>query len=169
MDKAVVSDAVSVLEMPPMGRNVRKQGAGCPGKETEMERYVIKRTGNAPLVFRGELLAEQNGARHCGKDQNRYHNLRVYRTEGGNHVGEIEFLTWWEGESDYHEAGEATDLGLFFLGYSPGYALMRSSKSPQQTEPFWEAEGEITFRYEYQVGELLADHTVAEIAGKRLP
>lgn len=63
-----------------------------------MQPYELSRTGNAPVRFTGELLAAVDGFRSAGKENNRWHELAVYRTAGGQIVGVIQYRTRWQGE-----------------------------------------------------------------------
>lgn len=96
-----------------------------------MEEYVLKRTGDRPLKFNGELVAEVGGKWHAGAEQNRWYEIRVYRTAGGKYVVEVAYETMWQGEDSYHYARvcntirdvleeiEFFDPLEYLLGYPP--------------------------------------------------
>lgn len=66
-----------------------------------MEDVKLKRTGQLPLVFRGELLKEADGKWVNGKDQNRWHKIALYQTEQSKRfVLAISYRTQWQGEEN---------------------------------------------------------------------
>lgn len=68
--------------------------------DTETQ-YRLERSGLAPLAFRGQRIAASEGRWANGQEQNRWHNLAVYRTVGGEYVVEIIYRTLWQGESGH--------------------------------------------------------------------
>ena len=91
--------------------------------------YVVRRAGDAPLAFAGELVAEASGAR--GNAQ-RWHRIAVYRTDSGRWVLQIAWRTRWQGELDVIDAWiedspsaivarlRAYDPLAHLIGYPPG-------------------------------------------------
>ncbi len=69
-----------------------------------MKQYTLTRTGDRPLTFTGEVVASAGGKMHGGQNQNRYHEITVYRTTGGKYVLEVEYCTCWSGEDGRHYA-----------------------------------------------------------------
>lgn len=65
-----------------------------------MESYTLKRTGDRPLNFTAEKLAEASTQQHQGPCENRYWELELYRTEGGQYVISVGYRTRWQGEHD---------------------------------------------------------------------
>jgi uncharacterized phage protein gp47/JayE len=86
-----------------------------------METYRLKRHGQPPLTFTGELIASSDGKWFRGQERNRYHDLRLYRTEAGTYVGEVAYETAWQGESDFAaaETGTREYVVDWFRGYNP--------------------------------------------------
>ena len=74
-----------------------------------MNIYTIKRTGQSPIKFSGNLLSETGGNYFNGQQLNRYHRLRLYKTASKRYVLEIEYRTCWEGEFDYNEVQAFAD------------------------------------------------------------
>jgi hypothetical protein len=72
--------------------------------------YTLTRSGNVPLSFTGELLAEQAGKWHRGKERSRYFELRLYKTKGGKYIVERVFKTYYKGEAGYNEAFACSTL-----------------------------------------------------------
>jgi len=102
-----------------------------------MEKYVISRTGDVPLKFEGILIAESDGKWAAGKDQNRWHNLRIYRTSKGNFVAELEYLTCWQGELGFHAAtvcGSASEAAEWFKGGIPAIYVQGFPDKPEYQE-----------------------------------
>jgi hypothetical protein len=74
-----------------------------------MERFKLERTGDLPLSFEGERVAQSKGKWHSGKDQNRWHDLAIYRTKGGRYLLQITYQTQWQGESDHSQIIDCGD------------------------------------------------------------
>jgi len=67
------------------------------------EEITLPRTGDRPLAFTGELLAQEETKWWAGKESNRWHKLALYRTAGDRWVLAIGYRTQWEGEVDHDE------------------------------------------------------------------
>jgi hypothetical protein len=68
---------------------------------------TLDRTGLPPLRFRGEEVARVEGRWSRGRETNRWHEVAVYRTEGGRHVVAIGYRTLWQGELDHDHVTHA--------------------------------------------------------------
>ncbi len=69
-----------------------------------MDEVRLKRTGQLPLVFTGELIKEADGKWVAGKDHNRWHEIKLYQTEQSKQfVLAVTFHSQWQGEDDYHD------------------------------------------------------------------
>lgn len=89
---------------------------------SESQEIRIRRTGEPPLVFRGALLAEGSSRESRGDGENRWHEVRVYRTAAGKIVYQVEFSTRWQGErdtSDVHVADTLDAAVQYLRGYDP--------------------------------------------------
>jgi len=75
-----------------------------------MQEYTVSRTGDAPLKFKGEMVASADGKWFNGKDQNRWHEITIFRTAGGKYVLSIEYRTQWQGEADAHDVEVCDDI-----------------------------------------------------------
>ena len=131
---------------------------------TETREIILPRSGQAPLKFRGELLAENDGQRVAGREQNRWHELRIYRAEDKIVVA-IGYRTRWQGECE-HDAAEAVDglgrvagvlrdydLESQVGGYPPGPVYAERQQRLLQ---------DLRRRYDQQVSELLSAPEYAE-------
>lgn len=67
------------------------------------EIHTLPRTGNRPLEFEGEPLAEASSHSHDGATSARWHELAIYRTGGGKYVVAIGYRTRWQGEHNHDE------------------------------------------------------------------
>ncbi len=76
------------------------------------ETFTVKRTGKPPLRFTGELAAEADSHEHDGPLQNRWHELRLYRTAGRQLVWAVAYRTRWQGEHDHHSADVTSEQGV---------------------------------------------------------
>lgn len=69
-----------------------------------MDEYTITRDGQRDLKFTGEKLAEVNNKWVAGRENNRWHELTLYRTAGGKYVLQEVYRTMWQGELDSNSA-----------------------------------------------------------------
>lgn len=78
------------------------EDADAPPTEGDAMNHIrLERTGETWLVFDGELLAESLGEREAGKTQDRWHDVRVYRTDGERYAVQVMYQTRCAGEPDY--------------------------------------------------------------------
>lgn len=85
-----------------------------------MEEITLTRTGKVPLAFAGEMLGDGDSSDRNGPLQNRWHEVRVYRTAAAKWVGEVVFRTRWQGEHDRHTA-EVADTTAALVDLLTGY------------------------------------------------
>lgn len=71
-----------------------------------MSEHTIRRDGDLPLQFTGELVSEASSRE---RDAQRWYDLALYRTDGGRWVVGIVYRTRWQGEQDYY-AAHVSDL-----------------------------------------------------------
>lgn len=87
-----------------------------------MDVIELARTGLPPLRFKGEKIAEVDGGGAGGVEHNRWHDLAVYATEGGNYVLEVTYQSRWRGEDGNHavyHAPEPADLVAELADHDP--------------------------------------------------
>ena len=92
---------------------------------------IVRRTGQAPLRIRGELLASESSTSESASSNysgstGRCQRVRIYRTASGKHVVSIHHETQWQGEHDTDEAAVFPSLAecIQFLGNRvPGWML----------------------------------------------
>jgi hypothetical protein len=70
---------------------------------SELQEHKLPRTGDAPVRFRGAVLADVSGRWYAGRDQSRWHAVKVFRTAAGRHVVSIVYHTQWQGETNTHQ------------------------------------------------------------------
>lgn len=63
-----------------------------------MTTFTLPRTGDRPLQFDGEQIAETDSRQTQGPCQTRWYELALYRTDGGKYVIAIGYRTQWQGE-----------------------------------------------------------------------
>ena len=51
-----------------------------------MDTFTVPRDGKRSLRFVGEAVAAASSHSHQGPDQNRWHELRLYKTQSGKYV-----------------------------------------------------------------------------------
>jgi hypothetical protein len=84
-----------------------------------MQAYRIRRDGQQYLVFSGRLVAEASDRLRHGTAQDRWTDIRVYRTATGSYVVEQVMRTlwqkgegvWYKGGSVHHAAGGLQCVG----------------------------------------------------------
>jgi hypothetical protein len=118
--------------------------------EVRNEEVRIERTGKPALRFDGQVVAQSNGHWAGGREQNRWHDLRLYRTDGGQWVLHIEYSTYWEGELEHVWAEQVADVRQALASYDPCQVLVGAGASIEKAK-HWVAR-----RYDEQVRELLS-------------
>lgn len=123
-----------------------------------MEKVTLARSGQSPLRFEGELLAESDGERLAGAERNRWHELAVYRTQGGGFAVRIAYHSRWQGELESDFAAAASSpvaVELAFREYDPTAAVNGYPDDAIYAERQAKLLADIRQRYQYQVGEIL--------------
>lgn len=74
-----------------------------------MQTYVVKRTGQAPLRFRGEVVATAESSPdrahpYYSGSPGRWESVTIYRTAKGRYIAAIKYGTLWQGEVDTYDA-----------------------------------------------------------------
>ena len=96
-----------------------------------MDTTIIRRTGQAPLRIRGEVLASNsssmnNACSDYSGSTGRSQEVAVYKTASGKFIVAIHHNTCWQGEHDTDEASVFPGLTqvVAFLGDTvPGWML----------------------------------------------
>lgn len=121
------------------------------------EMIALRQSGNLPLQFRGELVAESDGRWVRGKEQNRWHDIAVY-TSGGKWIAHVQYRTIWQGESDRDEvieAGDLESLAIELRSYDPTAFVAGFPEGKQFEEKQRRLLFNIRQRYEEQIGDVL--------------
>jgi EXLDI family protein len=61
-----------------------------------MPEYRIRRDGQQYIVFSGDVVAEASNRFRHGEEQDRWTDIRVYRTDTGSYVVEQVLRTLWQ-------------------------------------------------------------------------
>jgi EXLDI family protein len=69
----------------------------------------VVRDGLPNLRFSGTKIADVSSHSHQGSQQNRWTEIKIYRTAAGKSVVKIIGRTCWQGERDRHEAHVCAD------------------------------------------------------------
>ena len=149
VSEQAVLEALAILD--------REAEVGVVGADAE-ER-TLPRSGEAPLRFRGVLLAESDGERQSGKEQTRWHELAVYRTVGGKFVVRIAYRTRWQGELDHDDAAivdRADKVAAALREYDPTAHVGGFPPHASYAERQAWLLADIRRRYEEQTSEILA-------------
>lgn len=149
VSEAAVAEALAVLDA---------EAAEAAEAAEGLEEVRLERSGQRALTFLGTLLAKVCGTRAAGKEQNRWHNLVLYRTAAGRHVVAIEYHTRWEGELGYCEATVCDcpeEIEAALRAYDPTAHVQGFPAGPQYEGRQATLLGWIRQRYDDQVRELL--------------
>lgn len=122
----------------------------------EYQSFTLTRTGDRPLQFTGEIIAEAGGRLHAGQEQNRWHEIRVYRTVGGKYVLAVEYCTCWQGEDGHHHSSvhdTTADVAEEIKYHDPLVHLLGYPPHPQFAEKQARLEDSLRQRW----GVLLSD------------
>ena len=152
-----VADAVAIID---------SSNAATIADEPVGGNYTLRRSGQPPLTFRGALIAESDGERQYGREQDRWHELAIYRTAGGKYVAVIRYRTRWQGEADHDEAeplADAAAVAAYFRAWVPtkfvrGFPVGEHYEGKQER-----LLADIANRYYEQVADLLSGDEFAEV------
>lgn len=75
-----------------------------------MQSHKVTRDGLPPIIFTGEHLAHASTKTVSGPGQNRWTEVDLYKTQGGNYIAAVVRYTIWEGESDRYSAKSFTSV-----------------------------------------------------------
>lgn len=123
-----------------------------------MQTYSVPRTGDAPLRFRGEQIAEASSSGQ-GFRQNRWHELALYKLEEG-YVVVIGFRTNWQGEGGADLAQRCTDfreLRGVLTAYDPTADYDGFPAGDHYQDKQRRLDSEIKRGYDHAVSELLSE------------
>lgn len=115
-----------------------------------MDKHKLPRTGQLPLAFEGEELKHASGKWVNGKDKNRWHELTLYRTRGGEHVLHIHFHTMWQGEINddaVHRLTDRAEVVGAVMDHPPTQGLKGYPEGKHFHERQRKLEEDITARY----------------------
>lgn len=135
--------------------------------------YSLNRTGKAPLVFRGELVAKVSGERVGSVTHNRWHELAIYRTVAGSSIVQINYRTTWQNEMSLDSAEWLSlepdqkdnpwpNIGRLLSHYQPTADVAGYPPTEHYREKQQRLLQEIRQRYDVLVSELLAKAGVQE-------
>ena len=132
-----------------------------------MEEIKLKRTGQLPLAFVGEEIKRVSGKWVAGKDQNRYHEITLYRTETSKrYVLAITYHTQWQGEEDQHDVlilgPEQSQMVQVLRDYDPVPGHVGYPKSEHFRDRQEQLESSLRRRFASLVSEILEDVERAE-------
>lgn len=70
----------------------------------------LPRSGDAPIAFRGRVVAQHAGKYHNGAPNKRYFDLTLYQTASGKYVLYRHYHTTWRGEMNHDHIFSADTL-----------------------------------------------------------
>ena len=125
-----------------------------------MAMITVPRSGDAPLRFAGDRLADASSHRASGYRQNRWHELAMYRATSGDLVAHVHFSSTWEAEDsrDTAEVHSVPDSLIAWLrGYDPCDDYYGFPEGPQYAAKQERLDAEVRAGYEQAVAAVLAD------------
>ncbi len=123
-----------------------------------MTTFTLPRTGDRPLQFDGEQIAEADSRQPQGPCNNRWYELALYRTDGGKYVIAIGYRTQWQGELPRDEVHiEATAAGAVEVLRStiPELPMHSMPLGDRYDEKRAHIEANVRACYEHAISELL--------------
>ena len=78
------------------------------GDKMETEKFILERTGMKNLTFQGRVIGEESD--YTAQNSGRWTDYTIYQTHGGKYIGQIEYITQWQGEQDTSEVFIAGSL-----------------------------------------------------------
>jgi hypothetical protein len=120
------------------------------------ESFRLMRTGNRPLSFQGKRIAEATSEDH---EASRWHEIELYRTEGGKWVAVVKFLTRWQGEDNRFSAeifDDADSAIAWFRSHSPIDGLIGYPPGDVYEIKQHRLEKQLSQRYQTAISELFA-------------
>lgn len=145
---------------------LRLYDAEMAADEAGAEEYRLPRSGLPKLQFTGDLLASSDGERSQGRENNRWHELAIYRTAAGKYVAAIGYRTRWQGELDYDLAevlSTPAEVVSYFRVYVPTKHVRGYPTGPSYTDKQERLLADIAHRYYAQASEVLAGDEFAEV------
>lgn len=130
-----------------------------------METFTLDRSGQAPLQFTGELLSESDGLRQANKEHTRFHNVSIFRTQGGKYVLHICYETRWQGEVGYSWAvtlSQPWHVAKAIEEYDPTSHVAGYPPHPTYEKRQQRLLEDIRSRWQQQVSDILCDDRFAE-------
>src|SRR3990172_4591788 len=128
-----------------------------------MERITLTRTGQAPLVFDGERIADGDTQGIAGREHTRGHVAAVYRTAAGTYVVAVAFQTKWQGEQDRQwavpaSAGREVETLLREIGAESQALPVGYPAGEAYAEKQARMLVDLAARYDHLVSEILGAH-----------
>jgi len=131
----------------------------------KVETIRLERSGDTALVFDGEILAEQSGLFHKGRECKETIEIFVYRTKGGKYVARRSYRPTFTGEAGRHDVKvleKLEEIVPFFRAWDPD-ELKRFgagiSAYAREDKPELEAKNAAIFEklrdiYQYRIAEV---------------
>ena len=123
-----------------------------------MKKFTLPRTGDRALSFTGERLATADTRTREGFGQSRWHELALYRTEGGRYVVALGYRTQWQGELPVDWAWTAADEAeavRYLREHDPMTGVMGFPPGRQYEERQERLQADLHLRYDTAVSEIL--------------
>jgi hypothetical protein len=74
-----------------------------------METYTLTHTGDRPVRFEGDMIAQTNSKGNGGPCESRWYELALYQKQDGEYVLHTAYRTNWDGEVDIHRVATCID------------------------------------------------------------
>ena len=144
-----------------------EQKAAAQAPSDDADEFTLPRTGDRPLKFTGEKIAYADGERLAGKEQNRWHEIAVYRIQTGRYVVHIAYRTRWQGELDFDMAdidgsSKGEGVATILRNYDPTQWVRGYPEGAGYADKQARLLSDIRQRYQALVSEVLKSDEFAE-------
>lgn len=132
-----------------------------------MDTVTISRTGDAPLRFTGEMIAEADG-QSVNRKTNRWYEIVIYKTSDSQYVVSVGYRSQWEGEQqqDYaYVCDSPTQVRHVLRSHEPIQGRIGFPPSPQYEDRQAKLEAELCGQFDTLVSKVLTGEEFAEVLG----
>lgn len=124
-----------------------------------MRAVTLRRDGDSPLAFYGEVLADVSDPSPADEPPLRWHEMTLYRVASGKFVLRVAYLSRWKGEFGHSDVDVVANIGevrKILREYDPTSYVVGFPPGVQYAEKQRRLMDDITARYDAQVADILS-------------